>query len=149
MKECPVIIDLKLDDKSLKAIEEIKDIYDLKKIGRYALFMGHIYSIFGGSAKRGASGSGVSAIMNTIPNGTAKKVLNGTGKVITSEANQTSYNIYMANWEYFYQSFDAFDKIARERIEFIAFNQGQAHISKPKEYKFWKAIYLGCKANVK
>ncbi|WP_432459302.1 hypothetical protein [Agarivorans sp. QJM3NY_25] len=149
MKECPIIIDLKLDENSLKAIEEIKQIYNLKKIGRYALFMGHIYSIFGGSVKRGASSSGVSTVMNAIPNGTAKEVLNGAGKVVISEANQTSYNIYMANWEYFYQSFDAFDKIAQERIEFIAFNQGQAHISKPKEYKFWKAIYLGCKYNAK
>ena len=149
MKECPVIIDLKLDKESLEAIEEINRIFDLKKIGRYALFMGHIYSIFGGSANRGASGTGVSAIMNAIPNGAAKKVLNGTGKVITSEANQTSYNIYNANWEYFHKSFDAFDKIALKISTEIAFTQTGMHMSKPKEYKFWKAIYLGCKANVK
>ena len=149
MKECPVIIDLKLDEKSLKAIEEINEIYDLKKIGRYALFMGHIYSIFGGSAKRGSSGSGVSAIMDAIPNSTAKKAVTAAGKVITSEANQTSYNIYNANWKYFHESFSAFDKIALKIISEIAFSQTGMHMSKPKEYKFWKAIYLGCKANVK
>jgi len=149
MKECPVIIDLKLDKESLEAIEEINRIFDLKKIGRYALFMGHIYSIFGGSANRGASGTGVSAIMNAIPNGTTKKVITATGKAVTSEANQTSYNIYNANWKYFHEAFSAFDKIALKVISDVAFRQTATHVSKPKEYAFWKAVYSGCKVNVK
>lgn len=149
MRECPVILDLKLDKKSLKAIDEINEIYDLKKIGRYAMFMGHIYSIFGGSLNRGATGSGISGIMNAIPNNVVKKSATVAGKVVTSEANQTSYSIYQANWKYFYESFSAFDKIALEAIEKIAYREASSHQSSPKEYKFWKSVYLGCEANVK
>jgi len=149
MKKCPVIIDLKLDSKSLKAIEEINKIYDLKKLGRYALIIGHLYSIFGGSSKRGASGTGAAGIMKAIPNGNVKQVVQGAGKVAASELNQTTYNIYQANWKYFYESFSAFDKIALESIEKIAFRQASTHQSSPKEYQFWKSIYLGCKVDVK
>lgn len=149
MRQCPAIVGIKFDNRSQKAIEEINEIYDLKKIGRFALFMGQIYSIFGGSLMRGASGTGVSGVMKVVPNGVIKKTMAQTGKALASESNQTSYNIFQTNWQYFFDSFGAFDKIALEAIEKIAYREAGLHQTSHKEYLFWKSIYLGCEPYVK
>ncbi|MCG6200996.1 hypothetical protein [Psychromonas antarctica] len=105
--------------------------------------MGHLYSIFGGSSLRSVQNSGVSGVMNLIPNQTVKTVTQKVGDVVVSEATQTAYSITNANWEYFYKSFDSLDKIKRGRIEKVAGFQVLAHLTSPKESLFWRAVEKG------
>jgi hypothetical protein len=137
MKKCPAIVGLSFDEESKRGIEEINEIYDLTKIGRLALLIGQFYSIFGGLAVKGSSGSGVRFLDDSL-----------AFQIAGSDAAQTEYAVSQANWEYFFESFSAFDKIAMESISKIAFKQVMAHNGNPKEYLFWSSIVKGCKPNV-
>jgi len=100
MKKCPVIINISFDEKSIKGINRIKELNNLSKMGKIALGIGHLYSIFGGSAVRNPSGSGVSAVFNNKEHWVVDAT-KATAKAVSSEAGQTAYTISQANWEYF------------------------------------------------
>jgi len=144
MKKCPVIINVSFDEKSLEGINRIKELHALSKMGKIALGIGHLYSIFGGSAVRNPSGSGVSAVFNGKEHW-AVDTTKATAKAISSETGQTAYTISQANWEYFFSSFSALDKIKRREIEKLALKQAFEHAGSGKEFTFWKAIEQGCK----
>ena len=144
MKKCPTIVDVTYDEESLKGIERIKELHDLTKIGRIALIIGHLYSIFGGSSLRNTSSTGALSVLK-LPSDTIESSVKSAAKAISSEATQTGYAIYQANWEYFFESFDALDKIKAREIEKLALHQAFAHARSPKEYKFWRAIEQGCR----
>ncbi|CAG20561.1 hypothetical protein PBPRA2163 [Photobacterium profundum SS9] len=59
--------------------------------------------------------------------------------------NQTAYSIYQVNWECYFQSYVGINVIKRKKMEELAYRQAVKHQSSPKEYAFWKAIYMGCK----
>lgn len=157
MRQCPVIVDITFDEKSQKSIEEINKLYDLKKVGKWSLLIGHLFTIFGGNLNRGASGTGVSGLMNAVPkewlkNDMVKAGIDATkttAKVVSSEVSQTSWSIYQANWQYFFESFSALDRYTLKLVEEIAYSAAYEHQQSPKEYLFWKSVYLGCQANVK
>lgn len=142
MKNCSVILDVTFDEKSNKGIERIKELHDLAKIGRIALTIGHLFSIFGGSSLRNTSSTGALSVLR-LPNDTAEDIVRYTAKGVSSEVAQTGYSIYQANWEYFFKSFDALDKIKAREIEKLALQQALSHTRSPKEYKFWRAIEQG------
>jgi hypothetical protein len=144
MKKCPVIINVSFDKKSIQGIDRIKELHDLSKVGKIFLAIGHLYSIFGGSAFRNAGNSGISAVFNNKEH-ILIDATKATAKAISSEAGQTAYTIFQANWVYFFDSFGALDKIKRREIEKLALMQAFDHVSSPKEYAFWKAIEQGCK----
>lgn len=143
MKNCPVIVSISFDEKSINGINRIKELNDLSRMGKFALTIGHLYSIFGGSAIRNPSSSGVSAIFNNKEH-ILVDVTKATAKAISSETGQTAYTIFQANWEYFFSSFSALDKIKRREIEKLALMQAFDHVRSPKEYTFWRAIEQGC-----
>ncbi|WP_036801848.1 hypothetical protein [Photobacterium marinum] len=138
VRQCPAISNISFDQDSLDAIAEIQEIHDLKKYGRIAVFLGHFLTIFGGVGLKGASGSGALRLENKM-----------LFKLGASDANQASWNLTQVNWEYFLMSFQGLDRLALQQIEKIAYRQAHLHISKSKEYQFWRSIYLGCTPNVK
>ena len=131
-KVCPAIVGLEFDKTSKEAIQSINDILESKNIGLWSSAIGHLLLIFGGLAVNAKNGG--TAIENTH-----------IFKVISSNPNQTSYNIYSINWEYFFKAFTALDKFANNQIETIAGLQFLRGNITAKERSFWKAVYSGCK----
>lgn len=131
--QCPTIVDLQLSQNSLEAIQEIERLGELEKLGTKILLLGQLWSIFGGSARKGASGSGLPQLDGTL-----------AFKFASSDISQSGYAIYSTNWEIFFQSIQGLGAIKRRQIEKLAFLQTQKNAISPKEVKFWKAIYLGC-----
>ena len=144
MNQCPAIINLSFDEESLKGIEKIKELHELEKYGRIWLTIGNLFNIFGGSSLRTSSAGHVTEVFKLIPHDTLKSTAKITAKGLASEANQTTYFISQANWEYYFQSYLGLSEIKRKKIEELAYNQALKHQSSPKEYVFWKSIYLGC-----
>ncbi|MCG6202030.1 hypothetical protein [Psychromonas antarctica] len=144
MKQCPTIINITFDEESLKGIEYIKSVGFGLEITRYALIMGHLNSIFGGSSIRNVSKGSISGMMNAIPNETVKTVVKTTGKVVSSEVSQTAYSITTANWFFFIDALGELPQIKRELIEKAAGFQALAHQTSPKERLFWRSIHNGC-----
>ncbi|UXI03286.1 hypothetical protein [Photobacterium sp. TY1-4] len=144
MKKCPAIVNITFDENSLHGIDKIKELHNLEKYGRIWLTIGHLFTIFGGSSLRSASTGNVKEVLNLVRRDTAKTVVQAAAKQATSEANQTAYAITQANWEYFFTSFDSLSDIKRKEIEELAFQQALQHQKSPKEYVFWKSIYMGC-----
>lgn len=145
MKKCPAIVNITFDEESIKGIEQIKELHDLEKHGRIWLTIGNLFSIFGGSSFRGATAGNVKEVFKLIPNDTLQTAAKVTAKGFVSEANQTAYSIYQVNWEYYFQSYVGINVIKRKKMEGLAYRQALKHQSSPKEYAFWKAIYMGCK----
>lgn len=145
MNKCPAIVNITFDEKSLEGIDKIKELHDLEKYGRVWLTIGHLFTIFGASSLRSASAGNAKEVLNLVNNDTAKAIVKTVAKAGTSEANQTGYAITQANWEYFFMSFDSLSDIKRKKIEELAFHQSLLHQGSPKEYVFWKSIYMGCK----
>jgi len=133
-KTCPVIIDIKFDDASRQAIDDIAHIIKVKKIGWVVTLVGQLGLIFAGGAVR------TSAPGNIVEN-------SNMFKVIAADSNQVSWSIYQTNWEYFFKSFSALDQHANSQIEKIAMLQHLRTAASPKERSFWAAIYNGCKVN--
>lgn len=135
-KTCPVLIDIRFDDASHKAIQDIKNIVAAKNIGWVATLIGHLGLIFAGGAIR------TSATKNAIEK-------TATFQTIAADSNQVAWSIFQTNWEYFFKSFSALDAHANNQISKIAFLQYLRSSSSPKEKMFWGAIYNGCKVNTK
>ncbi|MBU2869827.1 hypothetical protein [Colwellia sp. E2M01] len=131
-KVCPTIIGLEFDTPSKEAIQSINNILESKNTGLWVSSIGHLLLIFGGLAVQAKNGG--TAIENTH-----------IFKVISRTPNQTSYNIYSINWEYFFKAFTALDKFANNQIETIAGLQVLRGNITAKERSFWKAVYSGCK----
>lgn len=131
--KCPTIVDLQLSQNSLDAIEQIAELSDLEKLGRTALLIGQLWSIFGGTANKGASGSGLQQYQNSLP-----------FKIAASDSAQSGYAIYSTNWDMFFKANSALSAIKLRQIEKIAYRQANLHVTRPKEYQFWRAVYLGC-----
>jgi len=144
MKKCPGIVGITFDEKSQKGIDRIRELHDLTKVGRFALMIGHLFSIFGGSAVRTTTSSGFSSVFK-LSNPTTEVVVKSTAKAVSSDSGQISYSISQANWEYFFESFGALDKIKMRELEKLATMQAMSHTGSPKEYVFWRAISEGCK----
>ncbi|GGB05322.1 hypothetical protein [Agarivorans gilvus] len=144
MRKCPSIINLTFDNQSLEAIEEIKSMHELEKHARIWLTIGNLFNIFGGSALRSTTSGGAKELFNLIPNDAIRNTAKGVAKGGSAEVSQTSYAISQANWEYYFKSYVGISAIKRKKIEELAHRQAVSHQANPKEYAFWKAIYLGC-----
>ncbi|PKM18889.1 MAG: hypothetical protein CVV11_10740 [Gammaproteobacteria bacterium HGW-Gammaproteobacteria-15] len=131
--KCPVIVDLQLSQSSLDAIQEIERLSELEKLGTKVLLLGQLWAIFGGVAKKGASGSGMAQLEGTL-----------AFKLASSDAAQSGYAVYATNWDVFFQSIQGLGAIKRRQIEKVAFLQTRNSRLSAKEVQFWKAIYLGC-----
>lgn len=134
--KCPTIVNLELSESSLEAIKEIAELSDLEKLARSALLFGQLWSIFGGASKKGASGSGLEQYEKSL-----------AFKVASSDSAQSGYAIYSSNWELFFKANSSLSAIKLSQIEKVAFRQASLHVAKPKEYQFWRAIYLGCSSD--
>jgi len=145
MDKCPAIVNLTFDEESLKGIEKIKEMHELEKYGRIWLTIGNLLTIFGGSSLRSTTSGHAKELFKLIPNDTLKTTATAAVKGVVSEASQTSYSITQANWEYYFQSYINLNTIKRKKIEELAYSQALKHQSSPKEYVFWKSIYMGCK----
>ncbi|GAB3535863.1 hypothetical protein [Photobacterium alginatilyticum] len=145
MEKCPAIVNISFDDESLNGIEKIKEMHELEKYGRIWLTIGNLFSIFGGSSLRSTTAGHAKEVFKLISNDTLKVTAKAVAKGVASEANQTSYSITQANWEYYFQSYINLTTIKRKKIEELAYSQALKHQSSPKEYMFWKSIYMGCK----
>lgn len=132
--KCPTIVDLQLSTSSLDAVQEIERLGNLEKLGTKVLLLGQLWSIFGGAARTGASGSGLPQLKGTL-----------AFKFASSDISQSGYAIYSTNWDVFFDSIQGLGAIKRRQIEKVAFLQTQKNAISPKEVKFWKAIYYGCK----
>ena len=131
--KCPTIIDLELSQSSLDAIKQIAELSDLEKLGRSALLIGQLWSIFGGATNKGASGSGLQQYENSL-----------AFKIGSSDSAQSGYAIYSSNWDMFFNANNALSAIKLRQIEKLAYQQANLHVTRPKEYQFWRAVYLGC-----
>lgn len=131
--KCPTIIDLQLSKSSLSAIQEIERLTELEKLGTKVLLLGHLWSIFGGSARKGASGSGLTQFDKGL-----------AFNVASSDISQSGYAIYSANWDMFFSSIHSLNAIKRRQIEKVALKLVLQNTVSSKEYQFWKAIYEGC-----
>jgi hypothetical protein len=130
---CPVIVGLKLDEESQKAVEDINHIHDVTKLGKATFFIGQLLGIFGGKVVKPQS-SGISLLEDTL-----------TWKVVSSDITQDGWAVYQTNWEIFFQTFSSLDAHARRQIETIAGIQVFRTWKYPKQQAFWRAIYEGCK----
>ncbi|MEE1675093.1 hypothetical protein SNR37_000415 [Agarivorans aestuarii] len=145
MKRCPSIVDLHFDAKSQQAIDEIKELHALTKIGRLALLIGQLLTIFGGSSLRTANPGQVQALFGAAKHSPKVATTEALAKATSSETVQIGYAITASNWEFFFESFSELEQIKREQITRIAFDQALQHVKSPKEYIFWKTIEAGCK----
>jgi|GEM_PF-1344181 len=145
MNKCPTIVDIRFDEESLNGIERIKELHELEKYGRIWLTIGNLFNIFGGNSLRSTPAGHINEAFKLIPTDTLKTTAKTASKGVASESNQTAYSITQANWEYYFQSYVSLSNLKRKKIEELAYNQALKHQSRPKEYMFWKSIYMGCK----
>lgn len=124
---------MKLDEKSLIAIDNINDIHDLTKLGQVTILIGQLLAIFGGNAIK-TSSSGVRLIEDSL-----------TWKVVSSDVSQNGWSISQTNWEIFFQLFGGLERYARGQIETIAGLEAYRTWTDPKQQAFWRAIHNGCK----
>ncbi|WP_220719720.1 hypothetical protein [Agarivorans litoreus] len=54
-KICPTLVDLRFDEQSQRAINDINDITKTKKVGWLVIAIGQLALIFGGNAVKGQS----------------------------------------------------------------------------------------------
>ncbi|UJF21927.1 hypothetical protein [Shewanella sp. OMA3-2] len=133
MKYCPAIVGLKLDEKSLIAIDNINDIHNVMKLGKVTILIGQLLSIFAGNAVK-TSSSGIRLMEDTL-----------AWRVVSSNQAQNGWAITQSNWEYFFSSFGSLDRHGRRQIETIAGIEAYRTWEDPKQQVFWRSIHDGCK----
>ncbi|MGY5451366.1 hypothetical protein ACVFI8_10545 [Agarivorans sp. MS3-6] len=132
-KICPTLVDLRFDEQSQRAINDINDITKTKKAGWLVIAIGQLALIFGGNAVKGQSTAAGLVDESLL----FKSASNGV--------SQNGYSIYSTNWEYFFQSFSHLERFAEGQISTIAGMQMMRSRISAKERQFWKAIHYGCK----
>ncbi|UXI02340.1 hypothetical protein [Photobacterium sp. TY1-4] len=131
-KPCPVLVGLTFDDESKEALEAINEMNSVIENGWIAIALGHLAIIFGGLAVKSPASAG--PVENTLG-----------FQLISNDVTTTSWSIYQTNWEYFFKSFGALERHAKNQISTIAGLQMLRGKISPKERQFWKAVHYGCK----
>ncbi len=131
-KPCPVLIGLTFDEESQEALKSINDINATIDHGWVAIALGHLAVIFGGLT-----------VKATASAGPIEKTLGF--QLLSNDVSTTSWSIYQTNWEYFFRSFGALERHAKNQISTIAGLQMLRGKIGYKERQFWKAVHYGCK----
>ncbi|EKO3566841.1 hypothetical protein [Vibrio metschnikovii] len=131
-KPCPVIVGLTFDEESEEALKAINDINATINDGWIAIALGHLAVIFGGLTVKAPASAGP-----------VEKMLGF--KLVSNDVTTTSWSIYQTNWEYFFMSFGALERHARNQISTIAGLQMLRGKISSKERQFWRAVHYGCK----
>ncbi len=131
-KPCPVIVGLTFDEESQEALKAINDINATIDDGWVAIALGQLAVIFGGLT-----------VKAPLSAGPVEKMLGF--QLLSNDVATTSWSIYQTNWEYFFQSFGALERHARNQISTIAGLQMLRGKISHKERQFWRAVHYGCK----
>ncbi|EHT4943579.1 TPA: hypothetical protein RQK43_004285 [Vibrio vulnificus] len=133
-KPCPVLIGLTFDEESQEALNAINEMNAKIDDAWVAIALGHLAVIFGGLTVKAPASAG--PIEKTFG-----------FQLVSNDVATTSWSIYQTNWEYFFSSFGALERHAKNQISTIAGLQMIRGKISYKERQFWKAVHYGCKVS--
>ena len=140
---CPTIVKLEFSESSQSAIDLINEVRTLSTKSWIALTIGNLGLIFAGLVL--SPGKAIPAELTALGAKPILKAATNLTEAAGSPAGSVAYNIFQSNWEIFFQAVSAFDAIAKNKIDKIVTLQTYRYDLTPKERKFWKAMYYGCK----